>query len=45
MEYKQKNNSYEFNDIAKLAIKIVQDNSDVASELKNYYNEIIRIYE
>lgn len=41
MEYKEKNNAYEFNDIAILAIKIVKENSIVREELKNYFNEIM----
>ncbi len=40
-EFKKKNDSYEFIDIAKLAIKIVKDNPSIREELKSYYNEIM----
>ena len=40
-EFKLKNNSYTFNDIAKMAIKIVKENKEVRDELKNYFNEIM----
>ena len=40
-EFKMQNNSYTFNDIAKMAIKIVKENNEVKEELKNYYNEIM----
>ena len=39
--FKQKNNSYEFIDIAKMAINVVKNNEIVREELKNYYNEIM----
>ena len=39
--YKRKNDSYEFIDISKMAIDVVKNNSDVCSEIKNYYNEIM----
>ena len=39
--FKSDNNSYEFIDIAKLAIKVVRDNPCIRDELKNYYNEIM----
>ena len=39
--FKQKNNSYEFIDIAKMAINVVKNNEVVKDELKNYYNEIM----
>ena len=39
--YKRKNDSYEFIDISKMAIEVVKNNSDVCSEIKNYYNEIM----
>ena len=32
---------YDFNDIAKLAIKLVYNHNDIKEELKNYYNEIL----
>ena len=41
MKYKQENNSYEFNDIAILAIKVVKDNIEVREELRDYFNEIM----
>ena len=41
MKYKEKNNSYEFNDIAILAIKVVKENNEVKEELKNYFKEIM----
>ena len=41
MQYKEKNNSYEFNDIAILAIKVVKENEEVQTELKNYFKEIM----
>lgn len=41
MKYKQENNSYEFNDIAILAIKVVKENKEVQDELKNYFKEIM----
>lgn len=40
-EYKNKNEIYEFNDIAHLAIKVVAQNPDVRKELKEYFNEIM----
>ncbi|MBO5182994.1 MAG: UvrD-helicase domain-containing protein [Bacilli bacterium] len=40
-EYKQKCNMYEFNDISKMAIKILEENESIKNELKNYYNEIM----
>jgi len=39
--FKHKNNSYTFNDIAKMAIRIVKDNIDVQKEIKNHFNEIM----
>lgn len=41
LEFKNKNNSYEFIDIAKMAINVVRDNPSIRDELKNYYNEIM----
>lgn len=41
MKYKQENNSYEFNDIAILAIQVVKENAEVQEELKNYFKEIM----
>ena len=40
-KFKLKNNSYTFNDIAKMSIKIVKDNIEVQEEIKNYFNEIM----
>ncbi len=40
-QYKEKNNSYEFNDIAILAIKIVKDYSEARDELSSYFQEIM----
>ena len=40
-KYKFQNNSYTFNDIAKMAIKIVKENKEVREEIKNYFNEIM----
>ncbi len=39
--YKNDNNSYEFIDIAKMAIKIVRDNESIREEIKSFYNEIM----
>ena len=41
MEYKKNNNSYEFNDIAILAIKVVKENEEVRQELRDYFKEIM----
>ena len=41
MAYKKKNNSYEFNDIAILAIQVVKENPEVQEELKSYFKEIM----
>lgn len=41
MEYKRKNNSYEFNDIAIMAIEVVRENDEVREELRNYFKEIM----
>lgn len=40
-EYKKENDLYDFIDIAKLAIKIVDENENIRLELKNYFNEIM----
>ena len=40
-KYKQDNNSYEFNDIAIMAINILKDNIEAREELKEYFNEIM----
>ena len=39
--YKKKNNCYEFNDIAIMAIDILKNNKDVCEELLNNFNEIM----
>ncbi len=39
--FKKAKNSYEFTDIAKMAIKVVDENITVKEELKNYYQEIM----
>ena len=39
--FKKKNNIYEFNDISKMAITILNDNEDVRSELQESLNEIM----
>ena len=39
--YKKEQNSYEFIDIAKMAISIVKDNEDIRLELKDKFNEIM----
>ena len=41
MKYKMSNNSYEFNDIAIMAIDILKDNAMVREELFNSFNEIM----
>ena len=40
-KFKFDNSSYEFIDIAKMAIQVVKENEKVRLELKNYYNEIM----
>ena len=40
-KYKEEKNSYEFGDIAKLAIKVVKENSIVRDELKYFFKEIM----
>ena len=39
--YKHENDLYDFNDISKMAIKIIKENDDIKNELKNYFNEIL----
>ena len=41
MKYKNVSNSYEFNDIAILAIQVVKENESVREELKSYFKEIM----
>ena len=40
-EFKQKAEMYEFNDIAKMAINLLEKNENIRLELKEYYNEIM----
>ena len=40
-EYKYANQVFNFNDIARLAIKVVMDNEDVKEELKSNFQEIL----
>jgi len=40
-EYKKKEEAFEFNDIAKMAIKIVMENDDIKEEFKSTYDEIL----
>ena len=40
-KYKDKTGSYEFNDIAIMALGIVQNNLEIREEIKNYFNEIM----
>ena len=41
IKYKEKNNSYEFNDIAILAIKVVKEHEIARNELKELFQEIM----
>ena len=40
-QYKLENKVFEFNDISRMAIRIVRDNKDIAKEVKEYFNEIM----
>ena len=40
-KYKEENEVYNFTDIARLAIKVVNDNPDIREELTNSFNEIL----
>lgn len=40
-EFKFENDTYEFNDIAKMAIKIIKENDEIRNELKYHFNEIL----
>ena len=40
-KFKKQNNSYEFNDISKFAIKLIKENNNLKEELKNHYKEIM----
>lgn len=39
--YKDRTGSYEFNDIAHMALGIVQNNLEIREEIRNYFNEIM----
>ena len=41
LDYKNMHETYEFNDISHMAIKIVKDNPSIRNELKYYFNEIM----
>lgn len=40
-EYKLNNNSFEFNDIMRFGIRILEENDEIRNSIKNYYNEIM----
>lgn len=40
-QYKRENDSYTFNDIALMAIKLVEEHEDIQREIKEQYNEIL----
>lgn len=40
-QYKKENDSYTFNDIALMAIKLVEEHEDIQKEIKKQYNEIL----
>ena len=40
-DYKNRFDVYEFNDIAKLSIKVIRDNKDIRVELRDKFNEIM----
>jgi len=39
--FKEQSEMYEFNDIAKMAIRVLEENENIRLELKNHYNEIM----
>ena len=41
MQYKISKQVFEFNDIAKFALKVVKENKDIQEELKNKYKMIM----
>lgn len=41
IKFKDEHQAYEFNDIAKMALKLIKENSEVRSELKNKYKMIM----
>ena len=40
-KYKEENNLYEFNDISRLAIKLLEENKDICDYYKNHIKEIM----
>lgn len=40
-KFKQESEMYEFNDIAKMGIRVLEENENIRLELKNYYSEIM----
>ena len=40
-DYKKETESYNFNDIARMAIKVVKENEDIRKELSDSFNEIL----
>ena len=40
-EYKMENEIFNFTDISRMAIKVVDENDDIREELKNSFNEIL----
>ena len=41
LDYKDKNQIFEFNDISHMAIRIVKEFPNIRNEIKNYFNEIM----
>lgn len=41
MDFKRKYQAFEFNDISKMAIKLIKENKDIQNSLKYYYKEIM----
>lgn len=39
--WKKQNNVFEFHDIAKMAIQVIEQNPQIAQEMKQYWNEIL----
>ena len=40
-QWKKENNLYEFHDIAKMAIRVVEENASIQEEQRNHWNEIL----
>ena len=40
-EYKKANNLYTFNDVARLAIKVIEENIEIRNEIKEHFKEIL----